>query len=292
MVRRVVCAVVLLLGAVAAAPAAPSAVVEALQAPAWLSREGRRLPLAVGTELRDGDEVSTGVASRALLRLADGSRVKLGESGTLSLASLAVQREGGSLLRGTLRVLQGAFRFTTDLATRGRYRREIDVQFTTVTAGIRGTDIWGRNFGDREVVVLLEGSITVNRGSDRTVELKEAGTYYQAPVGGEPSVQAIPADLLEEWAQQTEIQRGVGSQSRSGTWKLDVGRFEDQEGALALYDGLRHGGYAARIRPLGADGRNVYFVRLEGFASRAEAQALGDRLKGAYPGISPAVSRR
>ena len=291
MLGRVGSAVLLLLSAISATSAAPSAVVEALQAPAWLSRDGKRLPLAVGTELRSGDEVSTGVESRALLRLADGSRVKLGENGALRLEALAVRREGGRVLRATLRVLEGAFRFTTDIATRARYRREVDVQFVTLTAGIRGTDIWGRNFGNREVVVLLEGSITVNRGADKTVELKEAGSYYQAPVGGQPSVQTIPSELLNEWSQQTEIQKGRGAQSQSGTWKLDIARFGDQDAALALYDSLRRDGYPARIRPISADDGNVYFVRLEGFTSRTEAQALGERLREAYPGVLPDASR-
>jgi len=96
-----------------------------------------------------------------------------------------VRREGGRLLRATLRVLEGAFRFTTDVATRARY----------------------------------------------------------------------------------------------------------QEAALALYDGLRRDGYPARIRPVSVDKRNVYFVRLEGFASRAEAQVLGERLREAYPGVLPDASR-
>ncbi|HWQ38994.1 MAG TPA: FecR domain-containing protein [Burkholderiales bacterium] len=289
---NVAIALALLLSAVVAAPAAADAVVEVLQAPAWLARDGKRLPLAAGAELRAGDQVLTGGESRAQLKLADGSRVKLGENGSLRLETLSVRREGARLLRATLRVLEGAFRLTTDAASRSRYRREIDVQFTTVTAGIRGTDIWGRNFGDREVVALLEGSVTISRGADQALELKEAGTYYQAPAGGEPSVQTLPPERLEEWAQQTEIRAGGGAQSRTGSWNLDVARFDGQDGALALYDRLRDDGYPARIRPVREGARNLYIVRLEGFATRVEARALGDRLRQAYPGVSPAASRR
>jgi len=289
MLRKALAAIVVLL-AVSPALAAPNAVVEALQAPAWLERGGKRLPLAVGTQLRNGDEVTTGVESRALFRLADGSRVKLGENGSLKFDSLAVRRGDGRVLRATLRVLEGAFRFTTDAVSGARYRREIDVQFTTLTAGIRGTDIWGRNFGDREVVVLIEGRITVSRAG-ASVEMQEAGTYYQAPVSGEPSVQRIPADLLNEWAQQTEIRKGGGAQSPGGQWKLDVARFDNQEAALALYDSLRRDGYSVRILPRSVDSGHIYHVRLGGFSSRAEAQVLGERLRQVYPGISPEASR-
>ncbi len=276
--------------AISPALAAPNAVVEALQAPAWLDRGGKRLPLAVGTQLRDGDEVTTGVESRALFRLADGSRVKLGENGSLKFDSLAVRRGDGRVLRAALRVLEGAFRFTTDAVSGARYRREIDVQFATLTAGIRGTDIWGRNFGDREVVVLIEGRITVSRAGG-SVEMQDAGTYYQAPVAGEPSVQRIPADLLNEWAQQTEIQKGGGAQSAGGQWKLDVARFDNQEAALALYDSLLRDGYSVRILPRSVGSGHIYHVRLGGFSSRAEAQVLGERLRQGYPGISPEASR-
>ena len=286
-----VLAAAVLLGAACGALAAPDAVVETLQAPAWLTRDGRRLPLAAGTGLRNGDEVSTGAGSRVLLRLADGSGVKLGENGSLKLEQLAVQRDAGRLLRATLKVLEGAFRFTTALASRSRYRHEVEVQFATFTAGVRGTDIWGRNFGDREVVVLIEGRISVRRGADRPVEMNEALTYYQAPAQGEPSVQPIAPALLGDWAQQTELQKGRGAQSLDGRWKLDLARYDEQEAALALYDSLRRDGYPARILPRARQGGHHYYVRLAGFPGRGEAEALGKRLREAYPGISPAASR-
>src|SRR5574341_672237 len=71
--------------------AAPAAVVEGVQLPAWLTRDGKRQPLAIGIELKSNDEVATGVNSRLLLRLGDGSMVKLGENGQLKLSEL-VQR--------------------------------------------------------------------------------------------------------------------------------------------------------------------------------------------------------
>lgn len=273
-------------------PAAAPAVVEALQSPAWLARAGQRLPLATGTRLQGGDQIQTGVNSRALLRLVDGSRVKLGENTSFGVERLGEERTGGRLLRASLRVLEGAFRFTTDVAARGRYRREVDVNFGTVTAGIRGTDIWGRNFGEREVVVLLEGRIRISRGADQPLEMKEPGSFYQAPAAGTPSVAPVPAELLGEWAQQTEMQPGGGMQSISGKWRLELARFDSQDKALALYDSLRSDGYPARILPVPAAGGHRYSVRLTGFASEAEAAALGARLKEAYPSLVPVATRR
>ena len=271
---------------------AVAAVVEALQAPAWLTRGAERMPLAVGTALREGDDIRTGVNSRALLRLADGSRIKLGENASFGLARLEGRTAGGRALHATLRILEGAFRFTTDVAGGSRYRREVQVQFGTVTAGIRGTDLWGRNFGDREVVVLLEGRIEIRRGGDALVPMTVPGTYYQAPATGASSVQAIPADMLAEWAQQTEMQPGTGMQHQTGPWKLELARFDNQARALDLYDSVRHDGYAARILPLPAGGANLYSVRLTGFATEREAAALGERLKESYPLLAPTATRR
>jgi len=281
--------VLLLLGASLPAVAAPDAVVEGVQLPAWMSRDGKRQPLAIGTELRSNDEVATGASSRLLLRLADGSVVKLGENGRLQLADV-VQRRKDNFLGATLRVLEGAFRFTTEAALKARSTRDIAVVFPTVTAGIRGTDIWGKNLGDREVVVLIEGHISITRAGDAPVEMKDPLTYLQVPKDGAATVEPVPMEQLKLWAAETEIGEGQGAVRKDGKWKLYLGSFERQADALALYDSLRRDGYPARIRPQPRDGGQLYRVRLAGFPNEQEAAALGERLKATHPGIEPAVS--
>jgi hypothetical protein len=269
--------------------AAPDARVEGMQLPAWVTRDGKRQPLAIGSELRSDDEVSTGVRSRLLLRLADGSTVKLGENGRLQLADV-VQRRKDNFLGATLRVIEGAFRFTTAAALKAKTSRDIVVQFPTVTAGIRGTDIWGKNLGDREVVVLIEGHITVSRAGDAPVEMGDALTYLQAPKEGAASVAPVPMEQLALWAAETEIAAGQGALRADGKWKLYLGSFERQADALALYDALRREGYPARIRPQPREGGQLYRVRIAGFADEKEAAFLGERLKADHPGIAPVVS--
>ena len=159
--------------------AAPDAIVEGMQLPAWITRDGKRQPLAIGTELRSNDEVATGGNSRLLVRLGDGSVVKLGASGKLKLSDL-VQRRKEGFIAATLKVLEGAFRFTTEAAVKNRGTRDITVQFPTVTAGIRGTDIWGKNLGDKEVLVLIEGKITVTRAGRRPARTNEGSADLSA----------------------------------------------------------------------------------------------------------------
>jgi cell division septation protein DedD len=280
---------VLLFSAAGVLQAAPDAVVEGIQMPAWVVRDGKREPLAIGTELKSNDELSTGGNSRLLLRLGDGSVVKLGENGKLHLSDLVQKRKEG-FLAATLKVLEGAFRFTTAAAAKSRGTRDITVQFPTVTAGIRGTDIWGKNLGDKEVVVLIEGKITVSRTGDQPVQMKDPLTYLQALKNGPATVEAVPMELLKAWAAETEIADGTGALRRGGRWKLYVGSYQQQLEALSVYDSLRREGYPVRIQPQQGDGGQVYRVRLAGFANQQEANALGSRLKQSYPRLEPIAS--
>lgn len=269
--------------------AAPDAIVEGIQLPAWLTRDGKRQPLAVGTELRNNDEVATGGNSRLLLRLGDGSVVKLGENGKLKLADLVQKRKEG-FIAATLRVLEGAFRFTTATALKNRGTRNITVQFPTVTAGIRGTDIWGKNLGDKEVLVLIEGKITVTRAGDQPVQMKDPLTYLQAPKSGTATVEAVPMEQLKAWAAETEMADGTGAMRKAGRWKLYLASYRQQFEALSLYDGLRREGYPVRIQPQQGDDGQIYRVRLAGFSSEQEANALGTRLKLSNPRLEPIAS--
>ena len=269
--------------------AAPDAVVEGIQLPAWVTRDGKRQPLAIGTELQNSDEVSTGNNSRLLLRLGDGSVVKLGENGRLQLSDLVQKRKQG-FLAATLKVLEGAFRFTTDVAVKARSSRDITVQFPTITAGIRGTDIWGKNLGDKEVVVLIEGKISVTRTGGQPVEMKDPLTYLQAPKAGAATVEAVPMEQLKAWAAETEISDGAGALRKGGHWKLYLGSYQKQLEALSLYDSLRREGYPVRIQPAQADGEQIYRLRLAGFSSEQEANALGARLKQGNPRLEPMAS--
>jgi hypothetical protein len=269
--------------------ALPDAVVEGIQMPAWFTREGTRQPLAPGTALESSDEVVTGPNSRLLLRLADGSAVKLGENGRLQLAAMR-QSPKQRFLAATLKVIEGAFRFTTEAAMKMRRTRDITVQFPTLTAGIRGTDIWGKNLGDRQVLVLIEGKITVSRAGDKPLDMADPLTYLSAERGGAASVQRVDTEQLRAWAAETELAEGQGAVRKGGRWKLYLGDFRQQLEALVVYDSLRRDGYPVRIQPQQSEGAQLYRLRLAGFATEQDASALGARLKQANPRLEPVAS--
>src|SRR5688572_16526839 len=93
-----------------AAHAHAPAVVEAVQYPAWLERDGRTVPLTPGTALRARDQLRTGDNARVELKLAEGSSVKLGQKARFAIEKV----EDRGIFRAALNVLDGAFRFTTD----------------------------------------------------------------------------------------------------------------------------------------------------------------------------------
>jgi hypothetical protein len=269
------------------APAQPAAVVEGVQMPAWLERDGARKPLAVGMELKGGDAVKTGAGSRALVKLSEGSLVKLGENGSLLITE--VNPDSGGLFKAALRIAEGAFRFTTDLLQKTR-RREVSIRVATVTAGIRGTDLWGKSSADRQVVCLIEGAIEVGAEGEKPALMDQARQFYRRENGQTQPIGFVEPAQLGEWARETEIAAGAGAARRGGKWKVILASADTQAAALALYDQLRDAGYAAEIRPARAGDKPVYRVRIANLLSKAEAEALGASLRGRYGVAEPRVT--
>jgi len=264
-----------------AAVAAPAAEIEALQMPAWLVRDGKRTPLAPGAQLREGDHIDTGAGARALLRLSDGSMVKLGEKARFSLDGVTGWRccaEG--VFKATMSVIEGAFRFTTTALYKFRGKRDIEVRFPTVTAGIRGTDLWGKATPEREVVALIEGKITLTRRGAQPLIMDQPKSLFQAlKDAGVLPVEPIADDALERYAAETEIAPGQGAAGKAGRWRVYAARTRTQGDALAVYDRLREAGYPAAIQPTQKDGTTVYQVRITGLLSEADGVAVAIKLK-------------
>jgi sporulation related protein/FecR-like protein len=268
--------------------AAPNAVVEGVQMPAWLERDGKTQPLMPGQELHDGDNVRTGARSRVLLKMGEGSVVKLGENGTLKLNNLGMRKD--NLFTATLEVAAGAFRFTTDVLAKLR-PRQVDVKIATITAGIRGTDLWGKAGADRDLVCLLEGKISVARGNDAPIDMNYANTFYVVPKNAEPlPIASVDPQQLIVWSAETEIASGTGAVKRGGKWKVTLGVTDSEDDALKLYDSVRAGGYPAEIYPIGDSEKRRYQVRISQLPSKAEAQRLADTLKGQFGVTAPGVS--
>jgi len=284
--KTILYALLLFASLLSVAQAQPAASVEGVQMPAWVERGGRRTPLLPGMELRAGDQIFTGAGSRALLRLAEGSVVKLGENGMLRFAELSPTQE---IFKAALGVLQGAFRFTTELVGQKR-KREVDIRVAQVTAGIRGTDLWGRGRKDNEVVCLIEGEIQVGADGEAAQTMNQPLQFYRRVDAKTQPIGFIDVKQLGEWAKETEIEDGKGAARAGGKFAVLLASAPDQRSALGLYDELRNAGYPAEILPRKEAEQIVYILRIRQLPTRAEAQALANQLKGKFGITEPKIS--
>ncbi len=256
---------------------APLAAVEAVQMPAWFERSGARYPLTPGTELKDRDRVMTGANSRLLLRMADGSSVKLGENGSLSFEGMRMR--GDNVFEAAMKVAEGAFRFTSGFFAQFRGRREVGVTVGTVTAGIRGTDLWGKSTPNRQILCLIEGKLDVTPPGESPISMDQRLSFYVRDGGQSQPVATVLADQLREWAGETETQTGRGVSKRGGKWKLTATPGLTPNRALDLYRDLRNAGYPAEIIPAKVGNKRVYNVRLSNFETRKDAESVASALK-------------
>ena len=270
--------------------AAQALIVEGVVSPAWVERGGKREPLVVGMPLNNMDKVHTGPGSRALLRMAEGSAVKLGENAILAVDDL-LEKKGADtrpVVTGVLDVVRGAFRFTTGVFARRPAARDVKIKIATVTAGIRGTDVWGKSEAERDIVCLLEGRISVEHGGEQFT-MQEPLSFFVAPRKEKPKpVAPVSQQQVDLWSAETEIREGNGAISRGGRYRVEVTRTRDGNAAQLSRSKLGEAGFSAEIETVrDSYGNEEYYVRIGGLAGAKDAQALAAKLKAlGYTGAS------
>jgi hypothetical protein len=261
---------------------AQTLIVEGVMSPAWVERGGKREPLVAGMPLIDKDKVHTGPGSRALLRMAEGSAVKLGENATLAVDDLTEKKLSDTrrLVSGAFDVVRGTFRFTTGVFSRQTEERNVKIRIASVTAGIRGTDVWGKSEAERDIVCLLEGRISVEHGGQQFT-MQEPLSFFIAPRKEKPKpVAPVSRKQADEWSEETEIREGNGAISRDGRYRVEVGSTRDDNAARTIRGKLREAGFPAEIATVrDSYGNEDYYVRIGGVAGTRDAQALAAKLK-------------
>jgi len=255
----------------------PLAMVEAVQLSASVLRGGVSTPLAPGMELDSRDQVRTGPQSRVVLRTADGSAVKLGEQGSFFLDNARMRDD--NVFEAAMRMAAGAFRFTTEALEKFGGRREVNITVKTVTAGIRGTDLWGKSTSDSQIVCLIAGTIEVTSPGERPFTMDQPLSFYALEGELSRAIARVPPDQFREWAAETETQPGRGVSKRGGKWKVAIASREKHNDALRIYDELRKAGYPAEIVPSKVGEKRVYGVRLSNFETKQDAEFVADNLK-------------
>ena len=282
--KRLIAGLVLGLAALQAF-AQPAALIEAVQMPAWRQRDGNRLPLVPGMELRD--RIISGKGARVVMKLAEGSVVKLGENGSLRLAELQPSRE---LFKAALQVLEGAFRFTTDVANKAR-KRDVNVRAEQVTIGVRGTDFWGRSRDGRQIVCLIEGAIEVGADGEPPTTMDQPRQFYRREKGVAPPIGFVEPQQLQQWSEETEIGAGKGALRRGGRFGLELATADKEAALRKTWEELRAAGYPAEMQRRKEGDKASFAVRIRHFPTREEAQMQADQLRGRFGIREPIVTQ-
>ena len=248
--------------------------IETMQMPAWLERNGVKRALTPGDILNSGDIVSTGKSARLLIRLEEGSQIKLGENGVLALNIIQPPKETSGVFAGLLNVITGAFRFTTSQIGNTR-KRDVKIHIGAVTAGIRGTDIWGRSSDEKDILCLIEGKITAQRQGETVFIMKDALSFYIAPKD-KPAlpVSPVPKEKLAKWAKQTETQSGHGVLTADGRWTVNVMSLKSFTSADKLQKTLNTAGYATTLQKIQIKDSTWHRISIKNFATKADARSF------------------
>ncbi len=256
--------------------------VEAMQMPAWYDRDGQSYPLKPGTKLFSGDIVRTGNSARALLRMEEGSLIKLGEGAKLNFTTLkpAAKKEG--VFAALLNVARGAFRFTTTSLGKNR-KRNIDVKIGAITAGIRGTDIWGSANTEKDILCLIEGEISAQRDGEAAFPMTDPLSFYIVPKD-KPAlpVAPVPEAKLAKWAEETETQQGWGLLTTEGKWAVNLMSLQNASAASKQQQQLNEAGYATQIQKTVINEQSWLRLRIEGFSTREDATRFANTIDSQY----------
>lgn len=182
--------------------AIPAAVVDTVRAKAAFQREGRQQPLAQGIELYAGDIITTGAKARVVIRLADTSLVRIGAHAQVKFEQLNSPISNSAILTAVFNVLKGVFRFT------GSHHHPLDVQIrvgNSISAGIRGTDVYTHAQVDKDLVCLIAGQVSVQAGEVKAM-LTQPREGFIVPKGSPPlPISRVSEEKFQRWLRNSEI---------------------------------------------------------------------------------------
>lgn len=179
-----------------------AAVVDAVQARAAFQREGRQQPLAQGIELYTGDIITTGAKARVVIRLPDTSLVRIGAHAHVKFEQLTPPVSKSAILTAVFNVFKGVFRFTAN------HNNPLDVKIrvgNSISAGIRGTDVYTHAQADQDIVCLIDGQISVQAGEVKAM-LTQPREGFIVPKGSSPlPISLISEEKFQKWLKNSEI---------------------------------------------------------------------------------------
>ncbi|MDX8388497.1 MAG: FecR family protein [Ghiorsea sp.] len=156
-----------------------------------------------GMKLKKGDEIRTGKRGRAYVDFPDNSRVKLGNRARFLVRDWS---ESEGIFSSTLRILQGAFRYTAGIVSKGLLSRKTTLTTRTAVLGVRGTDFWGRVGKEDTFLLLLEGEITIAPRNGEEIIYNNAGSAVNINSSTISEPELLSMAVIAPLAVETEIE--------------------------------------------------------------------------------------
>ena len=277
-----------LLAALIAAPAAAATLsVEGTVSPAWVERAGsaERVPArASGMTLQNRDRVVTGdgIPRAAQARGRQRGQARRERDAQPGRSRREAERPGAQARHRIARRGAGAFRFTTGIFSKLAAERDVRIRVATVTAGIRGTDLWGKSDEQRDLVCLLEGRISVTHAQTGEITMAEPLAFFVAPRGAAP----LPVAKVDR-SPVAAMGRGDGARRRgrrrAARRQVPRGRQhgDGPAGRAARPRRAAPGGLPGVIRPVKGEAGPVHRVRIVNLLERARRAGRGGEGEGA-----------
>ncbi len=259
-----------------AARVAPEFVVEAVQMAAWSIRNGHNTPIAPGDTVSAEHEVETAADAALVMRVPEGSMIRLGQKTRLGIQRLEVNPVDGRIaVRADLKLFDGFFRFATSAVAKVVGQRQVNVTLRTATIGVRGTDFWTMTAVTHETTCLFEGKVELDTTDNGLITLDKPTAFYQRVFDkpAQPAGNATP-EQLNKFVNLTELQPGRGVAVAGGQWRVIALATADSRSTIGLAGRLRAQGYPARMRASGPVGRERLEISITELASEQDAEAI------------------
>jgi hypothetical protein len=203
--RKLIVTIICLSFPISAIAIPSAAVVDAVQAKAAFQREGKQQLLAQGIELYAGDIITTGAKARVVIRLPDTSLVKIGANAHVKFEQLIPPVVSKSeILAAVFNVIKGVFRFTAN------HNNPLNVKIrvgNSISAGIRGTDVYTHAQADQDIVCLIDGQVSVQAGEVKAM-LTQPREGFIVPKGRSPlPISLISEEKFQKWLKNSEISK-------------------------------------------------------------------------------------
>jgi len=257
-------------------------VVDAVQMPAWTETDGKRQPLGPGDSVSTAGTIETGMAAGLVLRMPEGSLVRLGEKTQLQVLKFEVKdTEGQIAMRSDLKLLEGFFRFATSSVAKVLGQREVTVGLRTATIGIRGTDFWSMTDEKHDATCLFEGKVDLQTRDQGGLTLDKPtafwARFFDQPV---KAVGNATPDELQKFLKSTEVQPGQGVAVVGGRWRVVAATLSSGASAGILQRSLRDAGYPALLKTKTLSGKEMHEVRINDLGTRDDAAAILKKIEG------------